>query len=161
VDTPAITKEILFGLVNVLVRDQPGVIRAIASDEACAGFNPQPDPPGIVHDPWRAVAVSRAIISLASLSMSSSADEANGIRASRRMLAAFVDDFCGTSAHRRPSPLPPPWPRFDLRPNALDMVIAAAQFHAASVALKDHPLSNDLATGADRLLAAALSRLAP
>jgi hypothetical protein len=161
-DPPAITKEILFGVINVLVRDQPGPIRAIVSDEACAGFNPQPDPPGVglVHDPWRAVAVSRAIISQAALSMSANANDEEGMRASRMMLGAFLDDFCDTGPQRR-IPLPAPWPRFDLRPNALDVVIAAAQFHAASVALKDHPLSNDLANGADRLLEAALERLTP
>jgi hypothetical protein len=159
-DTPVITKEILFGVINVLVRDQPGPIRAFASDEACA-FNPQPDPPasGLVHDPWRAVAVSRTIISMAALSMSASANEKDGIRASRKMLDAFLDDYCETGARRR-IPLPPPSPRFDLRPNALDVVITAAQFYAASVALKDHPLSNDLARGADRLLDAALTKLA-
>jgi hypothetical protein len=161
-DTPIITKEILFGLVNVLVRDQPGPIRAIASAEECAGFNPQPDPPGrdLVHDPWRAVAVARTIISQAALSTGASADEKNGLDTSRTMLEVFIDDWCESGSQRR-IPLPQPWPRFDLRPNALDVVIAASQFHAASVAMKDDPLSGDLAVGAERLLRAALARLAP
>lgn len=160
-DTPVITKEILFGLIKVLVRDQPGLIGANAADETYAGFDPQPDPPGTarLHPPWRAVAVSRTIISMAALSMNASANEKDGIRASRMILDAFVDDCCETGVQQR-IPLPPPWPRFDLKPNAVDVVIAAAQFHAASVSLKHHPLSNDLAMGADRLLEAALKRLA-
>ena len=73
------------------------------------------------------------------------------------MIAAFVDDFCGTAAPR--FLMPPPWARFELKPNALDLIVAAAQFHAAARSLTAHPLSAAISDGADRLLAAALAKL--
>jgi hypothetical protein len=159
---PTITNEILFGLINVLVSEQPGqYIRPSAIADGAAWMNPQPEPPGVgtQPDPRRTKAVSRSIISIAVLAMSSAQNEEDGLRSARAMLGAFIDDFSNTVSRRRLL-LPPPWPRFDLKPNALDVIVAAAQFHSAAQAFKDHPLSQDLASGADRLLLAALHRLA-
>lgn len=150
------TKEILFGLINALVPDQPGqVVRPAPGGEVW--LNPQPLPPRAAQqDAWRSVAVARAIISMAAFSMNAGRSRDEGMRSAHAMVEAFVDDFCGTG----PSvPLPHPWPRLDVKANALDVVIAAAQFHSASTALKDHPLSGSLAAGADRMLDAALRKL--
>ena len=100
----------------------------------------------------------RAIISTAALTTAATATD-DGVRAGRATLATFVDEFCSTDPHPR-VPLPPPWPRVDVRPNALDLVIAAGQLHAAANAMGDHPLTGDLSAGADRLLDVALRRLA-
>lgn len=159
---PVITNEILFGLINALIPEQPDgqFIRPIAAADGASWFNPQPDPPGVwtQPDPRRTKAVSRSIISMALLAISGAASEKEGLRSARGILEAFIDDFCGNASRRRLL-LPPPWPRFDKRPNALDVIVGAAQFYSAAQALKDHPLSRDLADGADRLLVAALHRL--
>jgi hypothetical protein len=157
-----ITDELLFGLINVLVPEEPGqYVRPGSVADGAAWFNPQPDPPGvaILPDPRRARIVSRSVISTAVLALSSAANESEGLRGARSMLGAFIDDFCGTVPRRR-LVLPPPWPRFDKKANALEVIVAGAQFHSASQALKDHPLGKDLADGAQRLLQAALQRLA-
>jgi len=91
--------------------------------------------------------------------MSSAASEKDGLRNARGILAAFIDDFCCTVSRRRLL-LPPPWPRFDKKPKGLNVIVAAAQYHSAALSLKDHPLSQDLAGGADRMLLAVLQRLA-
>lgn len=156
----AISKEILFGVVNVLVPDQPGhlIRRGIPGSEVW--LNPQPLPPreGPLQDPWRAVAVSRAIITTATLALSVAQNAEDGLRAARSTLDAFVDEFCSTGRLPR-VPLPPPWPRVDVRPNALDLLIAAAQLDSASSALEDHPLSDELRSSAGRLFDAAIERI--
>jgi hypothetical protein len=158
----AISNEILFGLINALIPEQPDgqFIRPSALADGAAWFNPQPDPPAVwlQPDPRRTKAVCRSIISTAVLAMSSAANEKEGLRSARGVLEAFVDDFSGKGSRSRLL-LPPPWPRFDKKPNALDVIIGAAQLHSAAQAFKDHPLSRDLANGADRLLGAALDKL--
>jgi len=157
-NTPAITKELLFSLINALLPEQPGHFVRPGARDGEVWFNPQPDPPGSLRqDPWRSVSASRTIISVAALATSGGANQEDGLPRSRAMLKAFVDDFCGTGPRVL---LPAPWPRFDLKPNALDIVIAAAQFHSAANALKDQPLGKDLADGAERLLQAAVQKLA-
>jgi len=159
---PAITNDILFGLINALIPEQPDgqFIRPSAAADGASWFNPQPDPPVLwtQPDPRRTKAVCRSIISATFMAMSSAANGKDGLRSARGILGAFVDDFSDNASRRRLL-LPPPWPRFDKKPNALDVVVAAAQLHSAAQAFKDHPLSHDLADGADRLLRAALHRL--
>lgn len=160
-DPQQISEELLFGLVNVLVPNQPGhVVRPVGPDGE-VWLNPQPLPPhtSLTQDPWRAVAVTRTIVSAAALAVTTATDRELGIRAGRSTLDAFVDEFVGTQ-DRAPLPLPPPWPRLDVRPNALDLVVAAAQLHSASTVMGDYALSADLAASARRLLSAALERLA-
>ena len=114
----AVSKEVLFSLIDLMVSSSAhsgGGFRATGE----AWLNPQPLPPlpaaNAVHpEPWRAAAVARQIISMASLARAAAADETAGLKTARAMLAAFVDDFCGTGAPRR-IPLPPPWPRSGVR----------------------------------------------
>jgi hypothetical protein len=156
---PAVTNELLFGLINSLLPDQPGhLVRPGPDGEVW--FNPQPDPPVNVRqqDPWRAVAAARNMISTASVAMVAEANQEEGLVRARAILKAMLEDFVGKGTSR--IPLPPPWPRVDLRPNALDIVIAAAQFHSAATAMKEHPLRKDIAASAEHLLQAALQRLA-
>lgn len=160
----AISKEILFTLIDLMVS---------SSAHSGAGFratgeawlNPQPLPPvagaATPHpDPWRAAAVARQIISMAALARAAAADNEAGLKTARSMLGAFVDDFCGTGAPRR-IPLPPPWPRSGVKPNHIDLLVAAAQFHAVGNALKGEPIATALAELSDRLLDVGLKRFEP
>jgi hypothetical protein len=126
--------ETLFGLINALIPEQPDAhfIRRSAAADGASRFNPQPDPPQVWTQPnaGRTKAVSRSIISMALLTMSGAANEKEGLRSARGILEAFIDDFCGTSRPRLL--LPAPWLRFDKRPNAVDVIVAGAQFHSAA-----------------------------
>ena len=160
----AVSKEVLFSLIDLMVSSSAhsgGGFRATGE----AWLNPQPLPPlpaaNAVHpEPWRAAAVARQIISMASLARAAAADETAGLKTARAMLAAFVDDFCGTGAPRR-IPLPPPWPRSGVKPNHIDLLVAAAQFHAVGNGLKGEAIAATLAELSDRLLEVGLQRFEP
>ncbi len=156
-----ITKEVLFEIIDPMVSASAHAGEGIRSAGE-AWLNPQPEPPGpeTLHPaPWRSAAVARQVISMAALSRAAAVDEEAGMRAARSMLDVFVDDFCGTSRSRR-FPLPPPWPRSGIKPNALDLLVAAAQFQALANALEGEPIAPSLAEGADRLLEVGLRRFA-
>jgi hypothetical protein len=127
-----------------------------------AWLNPQPLPPRTSvesphPEPWRAAAVARQIITAAALAGTAAENEGAGARLMRTYLHAFVDDFCGTGSGRR-VPLPPPWPRSGVKPNALDLLVAAAQFQAVASASHGQPIAEALAQSADRLLEVGLQR---
>jgi hypothetical protein len=96
---------------------------------------------------------------MAALSKAAAADEETGLRTARSMLGVFVDNFCGAAPSRRFA-LPPPWPRSGTKPNAVDLLVAAAQFQAVANALKGQPIGEALAEGADRLLEVGLQQFA-
>ena len=80
---PTITNEILFGLINVLIADPAAQhVRPSAAADGAAWLNPQPEPPGVgtQPEPRRAKEVSRSIISMAALAMSSAENEQAGLR---------------------------------------------------------------------------------
>jgi hypothetical protein len=79
-----------------------------------------------------------------------------GVALARDLIKEFVDDYCGSGPPR--FLMPPPWPRFDLKPNALDLIVAAAQFHSAA-ALSDHPLQEVFSVASDQLLKAGLAKI--
>ncbi len=157
-----ITKEVLFELIDLMVSASAHVSEGIRSPGE-AWINPQEEPPGPAEtphpDPWRSAAVARQVISMAALSRAAAADEETGMRTARSMLGVFVDEFCGTAPSRR-FPLPPPWPRSGIKPNAVDLLVAAAQFQAVANALEGEPIAQSLAEGADRLLEVGLRRVA-
>ena len=160
---PPITKEILFELIDLMVSAgaySGGGIRAAGE----AWLNPQPLPPRVEGearqpDPWRSAAVARQVISMAAISHAAAADQETGLRTARSILGVFIDDFCGTAPSRR-FPLPPPWPRSGIKPTAVDLLVAAAQFHAVANALKGQPIAESLTQGADHLLQVGLRRFA-
>lgn len=155
-----LTKELLLGLINVLLADRrTGGSRPTVGD-GLNWLNPQPIPPRELPniDPARSIQGVLQAISLASFAIAEG-EERGGTKRGQELLAAFVDDLCGKSAPMML--LPPPWPRFDLKPNALDLVVASAQFHSAATSLRDHPLQASLSKCADRLLEAALAKLLP
>ena len=160
---PPITKEILYELIDLMVSASAHAGGGIRSGGGEAWLNPQPLPPMPAAEPgqpdlWRSAAVARQVISMAAMSQAAAADEA-GLRTARSILGVFLDDFCGTAPSRR-FPLPPPWPRSGIRPTAVDLLVAAAQFQAVANALKDHPMAEPLTHGADRLLEVGLQRFA-
>jgi hypothetical protein len=158
---PPITKEILFHLVDLMVSASTHSSTGISASGA-DWLNPQPLPPGSTQTPhpevWRSAAVARQVISMAALANAAAADEDTGMRTAQSMLSVFVDDFCGTAPSRR-LPLPPPWPRSGIKPNAVDLLVAAAQFHAVANAMKGHAIAKSLDDGSDRLLEVGLRRL--
>ena len=89
----AVSKEVLFSLIDLMVSSSAhsgGGFRATGE----AWLNPQPLPPlpaaNAVHpEPWRAAAVARQIISMASLARAAAADETAGLKTARAMLAAL------------------------------------------------------------------------
>ena len=157
-----ITREALFRLIDLMVSASAhGGEGLRAAGEAW--LNPQPLPPGsgieAAHpEPWRAAAVARQVISMAALSIAAASDEQSGQRMAQSMLDAFVDEFSGTAPSRR-LPFPPPWPRSGIRPNAVDLLVAAAQFQAVAAALQGQPVGDVLGHNADRLLEVGLQRL--
>ena len=156
---PTITKEILFNLIDLMLSASAHSSR----DGRAAGdawINPQPEPPSseTPHpEPWRSAAVARQVISLAALSQTAAADEESGLRTARSILGVFIDDFCSVASNRR-LPLPPPWPRSGIKPNAVALLVAASQFQAVANNLKGQPISESLAECADRLLEVGLRR---
>jgi hypothetical protein len=158
-DNAALSNDLLFGLINVLIPDASGVYTRPSQGGGEVWLNPQPLPPVAERpDPSRGANVSHTIISMASLTLRGAANEVDGLQTAKSMLNAFVEDFGGINK-RPPMHLPPPWPRNGQRPNALDVIVAAAQFHAASKMLEGHALSAELQSGAEQLMKAALARL--
>src|SRR5262249_52619619 len=158
---PPITKEILYDLVDMLVSASAYAGGGIRSGGGEAWLNPQPLPPMPATelrqpDLWRSAAVARQVISMAAVSQAAT-DEETGLHRARSILGVFLDDFCGTGPSRR-FPLPPPWPRSGIKPTAVDLLVAAAQFQAVANTLKGHPMAESLAHGADRLLEVGLQR---
>ena len=151
-------KETLLGLINVLVADRlPAQAREMMGNSGINWLNPQPEPPGSTKtvDATRLIPAVRTLLSLASMEAAVEGEE--GRSRARKFIEAFVDDCCGTGAPKLL--LPAPWPRFGQKPNALDMIVSAAQFHSAAAALPRHPLHPILAAAADRLVEAALAKL--
>jgi hypothetical protein len=102
--------------------------------------------------------VARQVISMAALSSAAASDEESGLRMAQSMLDAFVDEFSATAPSRR-LPFPPPWPRSGVRPNAVDLLVAAAQFQAVATSLQGQRIGEVLGQKADRLLQVGLQRL--
>jgi hypothetical protein len=158
-----ITKEALFRLIDLMVSASAHAGEGMrAAGEAW--LNPQPLPPrtGVETphpEPWRSAAVARQIISMAALHNAAAPDEETGLRLAQSMLSTFVDEFCATAASRR-LPFPPPWPRSGTSPNAVDLLVAAAQFQAVGNALQGQRVGELLRQNADRLLQVGLQRLA-
>jgi hypothetical protein len=96
---------------------------------------------------------------MAALSSAAAPDEEAGLLIARSTVAAFVDEFSGTAPSRR-LPFPPPWPRSGASPNAVDLLVAAAQFQAVANSLQGHRVGELLGQNADRLLQVGLQRLA-
>ena len=152
-------KETLLGLINVLVADRlPADARELTGNSGINWLNPQPEPPGAslkAMDATRSIPAVRSLLSLASMEAAAEGDQ--GSARARKLIEAFVDDYCGTGAPKLL--MPAPWPRFGQKPNALDMIVSAAQFHSAAAALPRHALQPLLAAAADRLVEGALARL--
>ena len=158
-----ITKEALYKVIDLMVSASAHAGEGGRSPGE-AWLNPQPLPPREASepshpDPWRSAAVARQIIGMASLSSAAAADRQTGLRTAQSMLEVFIDDFCGAATPSRRLPLPPPWPRSAIKPNAIDLLVAAAQFQAVASALQGEPIAKSLKAGADRLLNVGLQRL--
>jgi hypothetical protein len=135
-------------------------------------LNPQPLPPqveaqrsGSIALPWRSALVARAVIdqSVAQYRfaevMGSGEHSEGAIETIRRHIKEFVDDYCGTGAHRWPLPWPFPLGLDPAELNPIDLLVAGAQFQKAADSVADSPLQADYSAAADRLLKTGMQRL--
>jgi hypothetical protein len=127
-------------------------------------LNPQPLPPkaGPVPHPWVGAAAGSAMVRYAL----DRQELAESVGARNDSLGAgiqkFVDDFCGTPPRLY---WPFPWPRpkwWDLaegQVGAVDVLVAAAQFHRVAETMPDNALAPYFDEGANTLFETGLHQL--
>jgi len=159
-----ISKEALFEVINFLATDlrAPTQIGRPTGDSNPSWLNPQPLPPMPASispaEPWKAPAVSRYVIRMTAMARAAATNEEDGMRAARAVMNAFIDDFCGT-VPGSDFKLPSGWPRIDVKPSGLDVLVAAARFHAAASTMPDDPMGSEFAAASDRLLGVGMQKL--